>query len=303
MKAKKILIVEDDAFSRGVMEKLLQSSGYETRSFADAEEALTCLDRESFNILITDLHMPGMDGFELIRNARTIQPGLHAIMITGFSTEEVKCKAKQEKLDGFFSKPVDWNELYALLDILSGSGDIQELDRSSNTRRGKGLFLPAGIALVLILFILTSFSVHPSKAQPSFYPQNQPTLSRDSQDTCWKSPDLALTEAQVKAIEKLRCAYSAEVLPLVREIRTLVLELRYLVSDTKAKPQALIDRQRKISSLRAEIEALSFTYQVNARSIFTKEQLDRLPQDCSLGLSTGYEMVISIGRGPRRVPR
>jgi hypothetical protein len=160
-----------------------------------------------------------------------------------------------------------------------------------------------GIVFALILFISTISNVQPLKAQPPFHPQNKPPMRLDSQETCWQLPDLALTQSQLKTLEGLQCAYSVEAMPLLREIRTLVIELRHLASNTNVKPQNLIDRQKKISSLRMELENLSFSYQVKARAIFTKEQLNRLPQDCSLGLSTGYEMVISIGRGPRKVPR
>jgi len=294
MKTRKILIVEDDIFSRGAMEKLLQSYNYETFSCALAEEAIARLKLEPFNILITDLHMPGMDGFELIRNARMIQPGLPVIMTTGFSTEEVKCKAKEEKLDGFFSKPIDWDQLHTLLDTLSRS------DRVRNAGERIGLYRPERILLAIILFILIIFCVQPSKAQPPFYPQGKPSLRSDSQEACWQSSDLALSEAQRKDLEKLQRAYSAEATPHLREIRTSVLELRCLASETSAKPQALIDRHRRISALRTELENLSFSYQLKAKALLTREQMERLPQDCLLGMSTGYEMPIGIGRGPRR---
>jgi DNA-binding response OmpR family regulator len=296
MKTKKILIVEDDAFSRGAIEKLLQSYDYETFSCALAEEAIVRLKQESFNILITDLHMPGMDGFELIRIARIIQPGLRAIMTTGFSTEEVKYRAKENNLDGFFSKPVDWDELHALLDTLSRS------DRVQDGRKGIALFRPESVLLAIILFILITFGVQPTEAQLPFYPQSKPSLRLDSQEACSQSPDLALSEVQRKELENLQRAYSAEAMPLLKEIRTSVLELRCLASETSAKPQALIDRHRRISVRRMELETLSFSYQLKAKALLTKEQLERLPNDCLLGMSTGYEMPIGVGGGPRRGP-
>ena len=131
----RILIVEDDEFSRGAMEKLLQSYDYETFSCALAEEAIARLKQESFSLLITDLHMPGMDGFELIRKARMIRPELSTILITGFPTEGVQTKAKEERVDGFFSKPVDWDELYTLLDTLLGLGKIQNQDIPLNIEK------------------------------------------------------------------------------------------------------------------------------------------------------------------------
>jgi DNA-binding response OmpR family regulator len=294
MKTQKILIVEDDPFSRGAMEKILQSYNYETFSCALAEEAITRLKQESFNILITDLHMPGMDGFELIRNARMIQPGLLIIMITGFPAEEVKCKAQQKILDGFFSKPINWDELHTLLDTLSGSERVQ------NSRKGIGLYRPERILLAIIVFILVIFGVQPSKAQPPFFPQNKPVLRSDSQDACWKSSDLVLTEEQKRALETLQRDYTAEAVPLRRELMSLRFEIRHLARDPNVQSKILFDRQKKISELQAKLDNLSLSFQIKARSIFTKEQLEQLPSDCLMGMEVGFEMGIGIGRGPRR---
>jgi CheY-like chemotaxis protein len=302
MKAQKILIVKDDAFSRGAMEEILQSYNYETFSCALAEEAIVRLKQESFNILITDLHMPGMDGFELIRNARMIHPYLRTIMMTGFQTDEIKFRAKEEKLDGFFSKPVKWNELYTLLDTLSGSGKVQNQDMPLNIRKEKGQYLSRGTVFAIMLFILIPFYVQPSKAQLPFNPQNKLMLRLDSQEACWQSPDLALSEAQKKELESLQRAYIAEAKPLRMALVLLRLELRHLLRYQNIQSNVLLDRQKKISELQAKIDNLSLSFQIKARSILTKEQFEQLSQDCSLGISPEYEILIGIGRGPRREP-
>jgi CheY-like chemotaxis protein len=303
MKPKKILIVEDDDFSRGVVEKLLESSNYETCSCCSGGEGLASLKQQSFDVLITDLHMPGMDGFELIRKARMIHPGLPTILITGFSGEEVRDKAKEEKVDGFFSKPVDWDALYLLLGTLSGSEKIRNKDMSLSVSGRKRPFQPRGIIFALILFILILFGIQPSKAQPPFHPQNKPMLRMDGQDAYWKSSDLDLTEAQKKTLGGLQRAYASEALPLRMELMSLRFELRHLIQDPNVQPKILLDRQKKISELQAKLDDLSLSYQIKARSILTKEQLDRLPQDCLLEMGIGYGAGVGIGRGPRRGPR
>jgi CheY-like chemotaxis protein len=300
MKTRKILIAEDDAFSRGAMEKLLQNYNYETFSCALPEEAIARLKQESFYILITDLHMPGMDGFELIRKARMIQPRLLTILMTGFPTDEIKCRAKEEGVDGFFSKPVDWDELYTLLDTLTGSGKVNNQDMPINIRKGKWAYVSRGILFALILLLLTIFYVQMSKAQPPFYPQNKPMLRPDSQGACWKSSDLVLTEEQTRALESLQRDYTAEASILRRELMSLRFELFHLIRDPNVQSNILFDRQRRISELRTKLDNLSLSNQIKARSIFTKDQLDRLPQDCLLGMDTGYEMQIGISRGPGR---
>jgi hypothetical protein len=218
-------------------------------------------------------------------------------MMTGFPTDEIKSRAKEEGVDGFFSKPVDWDELYTLLNTLTGSGKVNNQDMPVNIRKGKWAYVSRGILFALILLLLTIFYVQMSKAQPPFHPQNKPMLRPDSQGACWQSSDLVLTEVQTKELESLQRDYTAEAVPLRRELMSLRIELFHLIRDPNVQSKILLDRQRKISELRAKLDNLSLSYQIQARSIFTKDQLDRLPQDCSLGMDTGYEISVGIGRG------
>jgi len=118
MKAPKILIAEDDAFFRDAMERLLESSGYETRSCSCGKEAVARLAEEVFDILITDFQMPGMDGLELIRRARNMDPTMAMILVTGVPPEDLGDRLKKSRLDAFLSKPLDWQELSLLLESL-----------------------------------------------------------------------------------------------------------------------------------------------------------------------------------------
>ena len=298
MKKRKILIVDDDTFSRGAMEKLLQTCNYETFSCALAEEAIARLKQGSFNLLITDLHMPGMDGFELIRNAKTIHPDLRTIMITGFPSDEIKSKAKEEGVDGFFSKPIGWDELYELLGTLPIPGKFQNQNRSENIRKDRRPSLRGEILFGLLLFLLTIMNIQPLLAQPSFPKQNRAILRMGEEGVCGQSP--ALTEEQAKALEALQHAYMAEAMPLRRDLIVLRLELRYLVRGPNVQSKLLFDRQKKISELQAKLDDLSLSYQIKARSIFTKEQLEQLPPDFSMGMGTGFGTDTGIGRGPRK---
>jgi len=118
MKAKKILIVDDDVFVIGAMQKILQSYNYEVSSCDRGGEALDRLRQEFFDILITDLRMPEMDGLELIRRAKIIQPEIKAILVTGLPITESRYEANGVKLGGFLLKPINWDELKALLATL-----------------------------------------------------------------------------------------------------------------------------------------------------------------------------------------
>ena len=72
-------------------------------------------------------------------------------------------------------------------------------------------------------------------------------------------------------------------------LKILNLEIRYLISDPNVKTKDLFDRQRRISELGTKLETLLLSSKVKARSVLTKEQIDRLPQNSPLGMGTVFE--------------
>lgn len=141
-----------------------------------------------------------------------------------------------------------------------------------NRHMGKLTFL----TVFLLLFLLPC--IQPSEAQNSSIPRDKPVLRADDQRANQQSFSSNLTEAQKKSLEELRRKYVKEAIPMRAGLFALKIELRHLLLDPNVQPQILFDRQREISALQAKLEELSLSYQVKARSIFTKEQLERLPQ-------------------------
>jgi Spy/CpxP family protein refolding chaperone len=169
-----------------------------------------------------------------------------------------------------------------------------------NTKKGKRLFL-GRILFGLLLFLSISLSVQPLEAQQPFSKQDKPILRGGSQKAySSQSPGLVLTKEQAKALEVLHHAYMAEAMPLRRELLSLRIELRHSILNPKVQSKTLLDLQRRISELQAQLESLSLSYQIKARSLLTEEQLGRLPEECLSGVDTGFEMMIGIGRGPQR---
>jgi hypothetical protein len=144
--------------------------------------------------------------------------------------------------------------------------------------------------MVTILIALILINIKVSEAQRTFPSNTKPNLRTDSQGTCWESSSFALTEAQKKALETLRRAFMAEAIPIRTGLFALKIELRHLLSDPNVQHQILFDQQKKISALQAKLEELSLSYQIKARSVFTKEQLDRLPQGWVFEMGLGYEI-------------
>jgi len=181
-----------------------------------------------------------------------------------------------------------------------GTVRVRSQDMSLSVSKGKGPFLSVGIVFALILFALATLSIQPLKAQPPFHPQDKPMMRMDGHGAYWKSSDLGLTEAQKKTLESLQRAYASEALPLRMELMSLRFDLRYLIQASDVQPKILLDRQKKISELQTKLDDLSLSYQIKARSIFTREQLKQLPPDFSMGMGTGFGTEIGIGRGARK---
>jgi hypothetical protein len=166
--------------------------------------------------------------------------------------------------------------------------------RGMNMKAPKILLLRIVFALIFDLLIV--FGPQQSKAQPLFYPQSKPMLRMDGQHACWESPDFGLTELQKNALRSLQRTYASEALPLRMELISFRVGLRHLVRDPDVQPKILLARQKKISELQAKLNDLSLSYQIKARSIFTKEQFAKFPQDCSLGMEVGYGVGVIGGK-------
>jgi len=149
--------------------------------------------------------------------------------------------------------------------------------------------------IVIVFLLITAFSVQPLEAQRTFPSQNMPSLKKESHGAFWQSSSIGLTEAQGKELESLQQAFIAEAMPLRREFMSLRFELRHLIRDPNVGPEILLDRQRKISKVQTKLDSLSLSYLVKARSVFTKDQLEQLPQDCSFGMEAGFGMRMGMG--------
>jgi excisionase family DNA binding protein len=101
----RVLVVDDEASIRELLSKTLALAEYEVDTAADATSALDRVRSGSYDLLIADLKMPGMDGLTLIRQAKRIKSDLPVIIITGFSTESSAIEAVNLGVAGYLTKP------------------------------------------------------------------------------------------------------------------------------------------------------------------------------------------------------
>jgi len=107
----RILVVEDDLNIRKLMEAILQEEMYETISAQDAEEALEILDRNHIDLMITDIMMPGMDGYTLTKQLRNAGYDFPILMVTARESVKDKHTGFLAGTDDYMVKPFDEEEM------------------------------------------------------------------------------------------------------------------------------------------------------------------------------------------------
>jgi len=101
----RILVVDDEQAVRDLVAKTLAMADYDVETVADGPTAIERLRTNDYDLLITDLKMPGMDGLSVIREARRQSAELPIIIITGFSTEASAIEAINLGVSGYLTKP------------------------------------------------------------------------------------------------------------------------------------------------------------------------------------------------------
>ncbi len=108
----KVLICEDDNLTLQALEHSIKVEGFETITAKDGLEAKGILEREAVDLLVTDLHMPNIDGLELITYTRsTLKNTLPIIMLTRVGSEDMVLKAFELGADDYITKPFSPKEL------------------------------------------------------------------------------------------------------------------------------------------------------------------------------------------------
>jgi two-component system, cell cycle response regulator CpdR len=107
----KILLAEDDIDMRRFLVKALQNAGFEVTSYDNGLSAYQRLREEPFELLLTDIVMPEMDGIELARRAAELDPDIKIMFITGFAAVALNSDSSTPRHAKVLSKPIHLREL------------------------------------------------------------------------------------------------------------------------------------------------------------------------------------------------
>ena len=122
---KCILVVDDEPVLCAVLQRMLTKLDYHVVSAHDGLEAMKILSHMDIDLVITDLRMPKMDGWALMKHIKQGNPSLPVILITGYHSIHTEAKASESSADGYISKPFSIAQIKALLEsVLQESENV-----------------------------------------------------------------------------------------------------------------------------------------------------------------------------------
>ncbi|MBI3004548.1 MAG: response regulator [Ignavibacteriales bacterium] len=107
----KILVVDDEDALRTVLSAELEGEGYQVGTAADGQEAINILGKSAFDLILLDIKMPNVDGFEVLKFVKEKHPKTKVIMLTGFADLKNAIESKKLGAEDFVSKPYDLVDL------------------------------------------------------------------------------------------------------------------------------------------------------------------------------------------------
>jgi DNA-binding NtrC family response regulator len=105
LKEKKILLIDDDEWIRDSLSLFFKNEGCHLLAIETAEEALNLLKKQSYEIIITDYRLPGMDGLEFFKKIQNSHPRVVKILVTAYGSKEVMSEATKIGIQDIIRKP------------------------------------------------------------------------------------------------------------------------------------------------------------------------------------------------------
>ncbi|MBU0690203.1 response regulator [bacterium] len=118
---RRILVVDDEQFMVHTLSKILDLMGYDVLSALGGKEAYEKYMNEQVDLVVSDVHMPEMNGIELLTSIKSHNPQIPVILVTGYGVEKARATAGECKADGFLGKPFKIQELKDLIQLILDS--------------------------------------------------------------------------------------------------------------------------------------------------------------------------------------
>lgn len=138
--ATHLLIVDDEADTRELLAEFCRTKGFDVATAHDGRAAVAAITRDpaQFAVIITDLHMPGADGFEVLRAARGVNPAVYVVIITGYAGIDSAVRAVRAGAYDYLAKPFALGQLEVVLGRIRDRMALERENRELSKLAGGG---------------------------------------------------------------------------------------------------------------------------------------------------------------------
>jgi CheY-like chemotaxis protein len=143
-----VLLVDDELSTRELLEQFCRSRNLPVTTAGDGRAAITALERapSRFSLVLTDINMPGADGFEVLKTARAGNRSCYVVMITGYATLDTALRAVREGAYDYLAKPFSLGQLDVMLARIKDRMALERENRDLRRRLGGRAGAPAPAA-------------------------------------------------------------------------------------------------------------------------------------------------------------
>ena len=159
MKAlRKVLVIDDDPVVGTSFNRVLEPKGYAVITAADGPEALEKIAREDYDVVYTDIKMPGMNGLEVARRIKESRPWMPVVIVTGYGTDANIAEAKKLGVAGFLNKPLAPETIEDMTaSFATEEGAAEPLPAAPETAAAPARATPASFLKNVALFFAAPF--------------------------------------------------------------------------------------------------------------------------------------------------
>ena len=111
----RIMIIEDDEEMRSLLKDFFEEEGFETDSVSNGVDALRMLSKDHFDLVITDIRMPGLTGLDILPRIRSLKPETPIIVMTAYGSDDVRRRSFERGATIYLEKPIHLSELRTVI--------------------------------------------------------------------------------------------------------------------------------------------------------------------------------------------
>ena len=123
----RIMIIEDDEEMRSLLKDFFEEEGFETDSVSNGVDALRMFSEDHFDLVITDIRMPGLTGLDILPRIRRLKPETPVIVMTAYGSDDVRRRAFERGATTYLEKPIQLSKLRSVIREMVSRKELEKL--------------------------------------------------------------------------------------------------------------------------------------------------------------------------------